>query len=190
MKTSKSNLRFLGILTLGTALLLAGCTGGDTPPSLEDRVAANQPELEYDLKDVEAEVTQGTEELGFTASQLASRASSCGNDQEKEHFEALVKQFEEARAERFFYNFKYSGETQGTGTYRVFLMKNVAGYKNLDEFKTDFDLCNAGGFDYPTDLNKDWLLFVGSCRKIGNDTSKADGCAEIRDALEGTFEIK
>lgn len=175
---------------IATTLILAGCTGEDTKPSLEERMSEKQPELEYDLGDVQAEVTQATEEFGFNATQLRSRASSCGNQQELDYFEDLVAEFEGNGAQRFYYNFDYSGESQGSGRYQVFLIENVAEYKDLEAFKQDFDLCGEVGFDFPTLATDEWLLFTPNCRKPLGDSELPDGCSVIKEALEGTFKIK
>jgi len=144
--------------------------------------------LSYSTNGVSVSVSKETKTFDYTADQLALMAQECGNDQSKNYFNNLVSKF--SGTTKIIYNFKYTGESQGSDTFTVTLLPNKAGYSSLDEFKNDFDQCYAGGDAYPTMLNDNWLLFVNSCGTGFDDGSgKPIGCQEVRDVVEPTLKL-
>lgn len=196
MKNFKNPLKAT-LLSLPLLFALTAC-GKSEPPSLEERMnklengAALPAEdtLEYSLKDVKAQVSTRQEPFAFNSLQLTSMASSCGKEQQKEYFQSLVEKFEAAQAQRTVYSFKYEGESQGTGTYNVFLLPNVPQYDSLKELKQDFEFCGKSGRAYPTLVSEDWLLFTGSCLPADEEAELVDGCSEIKTVVDPTFKLK
>jgi hypothetical protein len=93
-------------------------------------------------------------------------------------------------ASKTIYNFKYAGTSQASDTFVVTLLPNKAGYSSLDEFKSDFNQCYAGGDAYPTKLNNNWLLFVNSCSTGFDDGSgNPIGCQEVKDLVAPTLQL-
>ena len=89
------------------------------------------------------------------------------------------------------YKISYTGQTQGSGIWKITVIPNKLGYRNLDEFKNDFDLCYAGGDEYPTLISENYLLFVSSCGTGFDDGSGLPhGCDMVRKSIEPTIILK
>lgn len=189
----------LPLLIAATTLLLAGCGGTDGPPSLEDRVTQNGEQnqssmasegtLSYDLGELPAKVNMSQADFGFNAIQLATMASSCGKDQDSTYFQTVVDQFEGAEAQRTIYTFSYQNETQGTGTYQVFMLPNVAQYKNMKALEEDFESCSNNARNVPTLINDEWLVFTNSCPKTDEASDLPNGCAEIKAVVDESLKL-
>lgn len=126
--------------------------------------------------------------FGFKADDLKYLADECGTKYESGHFDKLVAEFK--AASKIIYNFKYKGDSQGDGIFKVTILPNKAGYTSIDQFKKDFDICSAGGDTYPKLINKDWLLFVSSCGSGFDDASgRVLGCDEVRNIVEPSLKL-
>jgi hypothetical protein len=144
--------------------------------------------LSYSMTGVTATVSKSTAPFDYTAEQLKGMADSCGSQHDTGYFDQLVSKF--SGETKTIYSFKYAGASQESDTYVVTLLPNKAGYTSLDQFKKDFDLCDAGGDAYPTMVNSNWLLFVNSCGSGFNDGSgNPVGCAEIQKIVEPTLKL-
>lgn len=130
--------------------------------------------------------------FNYQVTELKARADNCGTSYSESHFENLVAEFKQSP--RIFYTFKYRGANASNSdesVYSVTILPNKAGYKNIEEFKKDFELCGAGGVDNPFMLNKDWLLFVSSCGSGFDDGSgRINSCEEARKIIEPSLKLK
>ena len=69
-------------------------------------------------------------------------------------------------------------------------MPNLTHYLTLVDFKKDFDQCSAGGSAYPSQISKDWLLFVSSCGTGFDDGSgHPHGCQKIKDQIDSSLKL-
>ena len=104
----------------------------------------------------------------------------------------MVAKFKQAP--KIFYTFKYrsaNASNSDESVYSVTILPNKPGYKNLAEFKKDFNLCGAGGVDNPFMMNKDWLLFVSSCGSGFDDGSgRINSCEAARKIIEPSLKLK
>jgi hypothetical protein len=67
--------------------------------------------------------------------------------------------------------------------WTVTVLPNI-GYTELEKFMEDFDLCQAGGERYPTQVSLKFLLFESSCGTGSDDGSgRAHGCDRVQEAV-------
>ncbi len=159
-----------------------------TDTSTTDTEESKNEPLTYSTDGVDAAVITISEPFNYTSDKLISMASECGVNQPAGYFDNLIGKFNGTT--KTIYNFKYNDSSQATDTFTVTLLPNKTGYTSLDQFKKDFDQCYAGGDAYPTELNKDWLLFVNSCGSGANDNSgNVNGCQAVRDVVEPTLKL-
>lgn len=148
----------------------------------------SQEPLSYSTDGIAFEVSKQTAPFGYDANNLVSMAKGCGYEQTRNYFNSLIAKFNGAT--RTVYRFKYVGDSQATDTFVVTLLPNKPGYSSLDQFKKDFDLCDAGGDAYPMMLNENWLLFVNGCGTgYADDSGNPSGCQEVKDAIESTLKL-
>jgi len=145
--------------------------------------------LSYEIVDSLIEVAKEEAPFDFTASQLQAAAQECGvNNNGLDYFNQLVSKF--AGTSKIVYSFKYKGDSQDSGVFKVTIIPNKAGYTSIDQFKQDFDICSAGGEAYPKLVNKDWLLFVSSCGSGFDDGSgRTHGCDEVETIVEPSLKL-
>lgn len=145
--------------------------------------------LSYEVVDSLIEVAKEEAPFDFTASQLQAAAQECGvNNNGLDYFNQLVSKF--AGTSKIVYSFKYKGDSQDDGVFKVTIVPNKAGYTSIDQFKQDFDICSAGGEAYPKLVNKDWLLFVSSCGSGFDDGSGlTHGCDEVETIVEPSLKL-
>lgn len=145
--------------------------------------SATAEALFYELNDAPVEVTLTSSEFDYTAQLLLANAEECGSDKDLNYFNELTDKFSSAQKE--VYTFTYTEESQSPESYIVTVLPNVANYQTLDEFKADFDLCFAGGQEYPTELSETSLMFTSSCGSGFDDGSgNPIGCSEIINSVE------
>ena len=124
----------------------------------------------------------------FTASDLHFAAEECGTAQPLSYYEALVQKFENVDPE--FTTFIPTGDYQNPTSWYVLAVPNVPGYRTMEEFRADFDVCAAGGV-YPLRISSSTLLFAPSCGSgYGDGTEREIGCELARDAMEPTLTLK
>lgn len=144
--------------------------------------------LSYSLNNESISVSKNTGSFDYTVEQLKGRASECGSEHEDGYFENLIARFDDVS--KTIYSFQYAEDSQEPDSFNVTLLPNKAGYALLDEFKKDFDICAAGGQDYPHMLNENWLMFTSSCGSGFDDGSgRPNGCEEARKAVEESLEL-
>ena len=131
----------------------------------------------------------GEEPSQEMAKSFLNQSIECSGTKDQTYFENLVATFASANAME--YTFTYKGESQDSSEWTVTLLQNSGEYyKNLDDFKGDFNICSAGGDYYPTRMNSQWLMFESSCGSGFDDGSgKPKGCEELRKAIEPTLEF-
>lgn len=201
---SKSNAWAIALSIIITAVIVGGgvywsqqskvvqkevvnVTTNTTESTTADKEEPEEP-LTYSTNGVTASVSKETKPFGYITDQLVSMAEECGNNQTSSYFSNLISKFRGAT--KTIYNFKYTGASQESDTFVVTLLPNKASYSSLDEFKKDFDQCNAGSDAYPKMINSDWLLFVNACGTGFDDGSgKPVGCQEVRDVVESTLKL-
>ncbi|MFA6090129.1 MAG: hypothetical protein WC755_09810, partial [Candidatus Woesearchaeota archaeon] len=145
--------------------------------------------LSYSITGVTATVSKETIAFNYSADQLEAMADECGTKHsDPNYFEFLVSQFKNTT--KTIYNFKYTGASQQSDTFIVSLLPNKCGYSSIEQFKKDFDICSAGGSEYPKMLNNNWLVFINSCGTGFDDGSgKPHGCDEIKEKIEPTLKL-
>ena len=155
----------------------------------EQEQGEEQEILSYEIVDSLMEVSKEEAPFDFTASQLQAAAQECGvNNNGLGYFNQLVSKF--AGTSKIVYSFKYKGDSQDDGVFKVTIVPNKAGYTSIDQFKQDFDICSAGGEAYPKLVNKDWLLFVSSCGSGFDDGSgRTHGCDEVETIVEPSLKL-
>jgi len=151
-------------------------------------IVDNQGPLFYQTSDTNIYLEKLFLPISFSADSLLSNAEECGNKLGRKHFAELATKFQGLK--QTVYNFNYS-ENTAKNTYTVTLIPNAVNYKNLEEFKKDFDLCSAGEKMYPTNLSDKWLMFTSSCGSGFDDGSgMPNGCELAKEGVEKTLSIE
>lgn len=126
--------------------------------------------------------------FSYNAEELTAMAEECGNQTSPNYFSQLLEKF--SQTDKTVYSFNYVGASQEADTFIITVIPNKANYKTMEEFKNDFDICGAGGEEYPSMLNDNWLLFVNACGSGFDDGSGAvNGCSEIKTAIEPSLKL-
>ncbi|MEI6378259.1 MAG: hypothetical protein WCO55_01240 [Candidatus Falkowbacteria bacterium] len=144
--------------------------------------------LSYATGNVPVVVTSATSAFPFTVKQLKAMALGCKSKHAADYFTTLTGKFAGAIAN--VYSFKYNGTSQDKSIFTVTLIPNKTGYTTLEEFKKDFDSCQAGAKLYPTAVNANWLMFTNSCTTgYDNGSGKVHGCQLVQDAVKPTLKL-
>ncbi|MBD3281310.1 hypothetical protein GF391_01020 [Candidatus Uhrbacteria bacterium] len=152
------------------------------------RIDTTGSPITYTANHQEVEVNKKAHSHAYTLDYMRALANECGTEHPPQYLETLIRKFE--AEPRFVYEFKYKGESQESDTYRVVVIRNVANYQTLEEFKKDFDLCAAGGEEYPVKMTKNWLMFENSCGSGFDDGSgRPNGCQIVKDQVGSTIEL-
>lgn len=126
----------------------------------------------------------------FSALKLANKSKDCGINKSEQYFKQLLSHYS-INDNGTEYHLTYKGQTQDTGVWIVTVIPNKLGYTNLNDFKNDFDLCEAGSNKYPALMSEKYLLFVSSCGTGFDDGSGfPHGCDVIREIVEPTIKLK
>ena len=126
----------------------------------------------------------------FNAKDLENKSQECGTNKNQAYFTNLLSKFFSSDKGHI-YEISFTGQAQDSGIWKVTVIPNKLGYKNLDGFKDDFDLCYAGGEKYPKLMSENYLLFVSSCGTgFDDDSGLPHGCDEIRESIEPTIILK
>ncbi len=176
-------------LFLVSALLLTACGTKDvsnmSDSKVESLISYEAPDIPYKLKLERNPLFKNKEK---TIAQFQWNSAECGTATADGYFESLVDKYENSVSAQ--YGFEYSGEGQGVSTFWVTVLPNIAGYTNMEEFKADFDVCNPNRGKFPYDLNKNWLMLVGSCgADFDDETDRPYGCRIISDAVQQSLKL-
>jgi hypothetical protein len=140
-------------------------------------------------KSVPATVAKKILFFDSTAEQLKNMAKECESQHPENYFNNLVAKF--SGEKKIVYTFKYAGKSQTPDAFVVTVIPNKMGYRSLEEFKKDFDICAAGGDAYPTKLNSAWLLFVSSCGSgLDDGSGLPHGCEKVRGMVEPSLKLR
>lgn len=178
------------LASLGVYLSMKQKPSGEQNPTVEQPVVEIPDALTYAVDESKVSVEKTMFPSDYTAGFFAARAGDCGTEHDAEYFKGLANRF--GGSSKIVYVFTYLGESQEKGkTYTVTVLENKAGYETLEQFKADFDLCSAGGKEYPKMVSKDWLLLEDSCGSgFAEESDLSKGCDVIRDSIESSLELK
>jgi len=100
----------------------------------------------------------------FSADKLFQQAKDCGVDKSLNYFKTLLRKFSPSDTGNV-YVIKPIDQKSNTNFkgLKIKVIPNKLQYDSLDDFKKDFNLCEAGGDSYPAGLSKQYLLFKSSC---------------------------
>jgi len=134
-------------------------------------------------------ISTTTQPFDYTAEQLKTTAElDCATPHPAGYFDKLVAKFKGIN--KIIYSFKYKGESQDNGIYKVTLLPNKPGYATLEQFQKDFNLCEAVADAYPSMLNNNLLLFVNACGTGYDDGSgRPHGCEEVKKIVEPSLKL-
>ena len=125
----------------------------------------------------------------FNALELKNKSKDCGTDKSEQYFKELLSYYSE-NDNGIEYQFKYQGQTQSSGVWIITAISNKVGYTNLEDFKNDFNLCEAGSNRYPYLISEKYILFASSCGTGYDDNSKlSHGCDIVRKMVEPMIKI-
>lgn len=200
--------KFLAFLTLFFGLTLSGCSiSNNNQQSFEDQASdlqqqitnltpgtTTQPSIvqdniiSYSLGNLQAKVDKIEKSFNLTATELTAQAKDCGSQHLIGYFDNLVKTF--VGSSMTVYTFTYQADSQNDKIYTITVLPNLTHYLTLADFKKDFDQCSAGGNAYPSQISKDWLLFVSSCGTGFDDGSdRPHGCQIIKDQIDSSTKL-
>lgn len=162
-------------------LLGGGCVGAS--PSAESQLGFSYV-LPADGSVTVSKTTVAARSL-FTADDLFLQATECGFARTADYYLDLENLFTGLNAEQY----TFAGAGSQSASWTVTVMANAPVYSSLESFKTDFDICAAGGKLYPSAVSANTLLFVESCGS-GMEDAASTGCEAIRSAIEGTITIE
>ena len=112
---------------------------------------------------------------------LFEESKNCQTYKSWYYFEDLLRNFSDNDC-GVEYNFDY--------LWKVTVIPNKIGYKDLESFKEDFDICGVGGDLYPYLISDNYLLFVSSCKvESYDDYNLLEHCENIRNNIEPTLSI-
>jgi len=156
-------------------------------PEKVTEVTVEEP-ISYSTDGVSASVSKSTSPFNWTVEDLTSMALDCGSESTRGYFDTLVATYKDTSLIN--YGFEYDGESQRPSGWNIALLPNLMNYSSLEAFQDDFNVCSVGGGLYPEKMNKDWLLFVGSCGSgYADDSGLPIGCDEVRKIVEPTIEL-
>lgn len=126
----------------------------------------------------------------FNAKDLENKNQECGINKNQIYFNNLLSKFSSSDKGHI-YEISNTKQTQNSSIWKITVIPNKFGYKNLNEFKNDFNLCYAGGDEYPKLVSKNYLLFISSCGTgFDNNSKLPHGCDEIKNILEPIIKLK
>ena len=170
-------------------MLLTACTA--TPGTSGTQQTTNMHKLgplSYSfgaLKDIRVSIIFVKSDTFWSANGLKSAAKECGTNLPDGHFEDLADKLKEITVQDYRFIPKAENEK-----YDVLLMSNKFGYASLEDFKKDFNVCAVGAV-YPTMVNKDWLVFAGSCggADLAETQETSSRCDQIQQTVLGSLKV-
>jgi len=153
----------------------------------EDKIKL--PPLSYKLDKLPVKVTFSTRDFDYKLDELKIMAAECKTETSEEHLNEILNLFK--GTQKITYKFTYTEISQEPNYYELSAIPNKAQYKNLEDFKADFDQCFDGGDAYPKLISPDWLIFTGSCNNslVNNKVDTPKGCQLISEALAASLKL-
>ncbi|MFA5792738.1 MAG: hypothetical protein WC897_02585 [Candidatus Gracilibacteria bacterium] len=194
---------FFGLLILGGTGYVAYYYYGDAwyqsqkanDPEMELIIAYQAEQMEplfynLDSSELPLSVAKTTEtfSVDWDALTLKKNAQNCGVDTATladGYFEQIITAIEGAFQNQY-YKYVFTAKADQSETYTLMLVPNATAYKSLEEFKADFNVCDAGGI-YPIRMNNDWLMFGTACAGAYVEEPVGITCTEIKDSLKVEF---
>jgi len=155
----------------------------------KDETKQELPPLSYDLKDLPVKVTFSARPFDYKLDELKAMAKQCETDTSEDHLNEILDLFLDSQ--KVIYRFAYTDTSQEPNYYELSAIPNKAQYKNLEDFKADFDQCFDGGDAYPKLVSPDWLVFTGSCNNslVNNKIDTPKGCQLISETLATSLKL-
>lgn len=172
--------------------ILAGCGGNNSTGPKKDDVwdYAGDSIMQYTRNDKLFLVSKKEFNVldQFSAATLRDQSQECGTNQTEQYFQNLLQQYVDRKGVQ--YSFQYQGESQGSGIWTVTVIPNRGAYRTDLGFKSDFDMCFAGGDKYPSLMTDSYLLFISSCGSGFDDGSgRPIGCDEVQEVVWPTIKL-
>ena len=172
--------------------ILAACSGGKTSTGPKDGGwdYSGDSIMQYTKNDKLFLVSKKEFNVldQFSIATLRDQSQECGTNKSESHFKILLEHYIDRKGVQ--YSFQYQGQSQDSGTWTVTVIPNGGHYYSDLDFKSDFDMCFAGGDKYPTLMTDSYLLFVSGCGSGFDDGSgKPHGCDEVQDAVWPTIKL-
>lgn len=118
-----------------------------------------------------------------TAVQLAAMSGECGTNHSAAYYQKLLAKFDVSSIAKQ-YTFSYK---QAHHTFTV--IPNVLGYRNMIDFKGDFEVCAVGG-NFPEQVSEQYLLFASACPTADGGDQAAVECEQIIKTIDPTIKFK
>ncbi len=122
-----------------------------------------------------------------TAEVLESLSQECGTNKDAKHFQELLNKFksqDKVTQYTFGKNWKWT----------ISIAPNKIGYTDEKSFRSDFDICAAGGDAYPFTISPNYISFTSSCGSGGaldeEDIKNAHECVETQEIIEQSLKLK
>lgn len=181
-----------GIIVAAVILVLVGIGGAiyaaffykPTPPVTSEDQAASDI-LTYQNNPEMFSVSKNEVKFGdlFTTQILKDRSLNCDMSKPAGYFEKITAKFSK-NDKAMVFTFQYSNPSQGSDKWTVTVIPNKPNYSNIDKFKEDFRICEAGGDLQPIILSGNYLAFESSCGSGYDDGSGLPhGCYDIQEFL-------
>lgn len=179
--------------TLCLLLGLAACNSGSNSTGPKDDSGwdyAGDSIMQYAKNDKLFHVS--TKEFNvldiFSISTLRAQSLECGTNQSESHFKTTLSRYIGIKGLQ--YSFQYQGQSQDSGIWTVTVIPNGGAYLSDLSFKSDFDMCFAGGDKYPSLMTDSYLLFISGCGSgFDDDSGKPHGCDEVQEAVYPTIKL-
>ncbi|MFZ6015091.1 MAG: hypothetical protein ACOYUZ_01920 [Patescibacteria group bacterium] len=146
--------------------------------------------ISYEISSEKIEVFKGYADVDYTLEYMQGLAMECGVEHQAGYLEDLVSKYKDQK--KMIFEFRYSKDsTSRENIYYVTVLPNVMKYQNMDEFKKDFDICAAGGKEYPKMMNEEWLVFESACGAVAYDPElyRMNGCQFVKEEVGPTLDF-
>lgn len=117
---------------------------------------------------------------------LLAQAEECGTTVNEEELLAKIQVLWAAEVHDYSFIPSDSDESEA---WNVTLVRNDGLYEDLESFKADFNVCSVGSGMNPVRMNKNWLMFYGSCSGAYAEEPTTNTCSDVREAIEPTLEF-
>ncbi len=116
---------------------------------------------------------------------LLAQAKECGTTVNEEELLGKIEALWGAEV----HGYKFiPGDSDESEAWNITLVRNNGLYEDLASFQADFNVCAVGGIQ-PARMNKNWLMFTGSCSAAYAEEPTTNTCSDVREAIEPTLEF-